>query len=106
MKSSVIMSPMDEDHPSYDLRAPASEGSGSPMHLPGRGFPRVDDHLVQPEVTRDEVIGGRRVVAHPAAPPHAFQHARPPHAAHASLAPGHAPAPALLTRPHANADFA
>jgi hypothetical protein len=42
------------------------------MRLPGRGsFPRVDDHLVEPEVTRDEIIGGRRVVAMPAHPPHA-----------------------------------
>ena len=45
------------------------------MRLPGRGdFPRLDDHLVVPEVTRDEVIKGRRVVAHPALPPHGDQH--------------------------------
>ena len=29
-------------------------------------FPPVDEHLVEPEVTRDEIIGGRRVVALPA----------------------------------------
>lgn len=34
-------------------------------------FPRVDDHIVQPEVTRDQVICGRKVVAMPANPPHA-----------------------------------
>ena len=30
-------------------------------------FPPVDEHWVDPEVTRDEIIGGRRVVAMPAA---------------------------------------
>ena len=62
------MSAMDEkNHPGYSFKAPGSAGSG-PMRLPGRGpFPGVDDHLVVPEVTRDEIIGGRRVVAMPAA---------------------------------------
>ena len=46
------------------------------MRLPGRGsFPRVDDHLVEAEVTRDEIIGGQRVVASPAEWPHATQQA-------------------------------
>ena len=44
------------------------------MRLPRRdSFPRVDDHLVEPEVTRDEIIGGQRIVAMPANPPHANQ---------------------------------
>lgn len=39
--------------------------------LPGRGpFTDVDDPLVEPEVTRDEIINGRRVVAFPAEAPH------------------------------------
>ena len=43
------------------------------MNLSGRGsFPLVDDHLVEPEVTR-EIINGRRVVAMPAQGPHANQ---------------------------------
>jgi len=42
---------MDENRRGYDLSAP--------RHLPGHGpFPRVDDHLVEPEVTRDQIIGG------------------------------------------------
>jgi hypothetical protein len=36
-----------------------------------RPFPRLDDHLVQPEVTRDEIIGGVRVVAVPVELPRA-----------------------------------
>lgn len=38
--------------------------------------PRVDDHLVEPEVTRDEIIGGRRVLALPSEPPRATQRTR------------------------------
>jgi len=45
---------MDEDRGDY-----GPSGGGAPRHLPGRGpFPRVDDHLVEPEVTRDQIIGG------------------------------------------------
>jgi hypothetical protein len=34
-----------------------------PPHEP---FPLVDEHLVVPEVTRDEPIRGRKVIAQPA----------------------------------------
>ncbi len=49
---------MEGRHPGYSLRAPSA--SGTSLRLPGRGdaFPRVDDHLVTPEVTRDEIIKG------------------------------------------------
>ncbi|HEY2290837.1 MAG TPA: hypothetical protein VGM86_09070 [Thermoanaerobaculia bacterium] len=51
------------------LKAPGA--SGGFLRLPGRGSsPAVDDHLVAPEVTRDEIIAGRRVVAFPAEAPH------------------------------------
>jgi hypothetical protein len=75
--------------------------------LPGRSsFPALDDHLVKPEVTRDEIIGGRRVVAFPANPPHAFQHGRLDYVIGAQVAPGFGVAADLLTRHDPDSDFA
>ena len=69
------MSYMDEKRSGYELKAPGATGSA--QYLPRRGdFPRLDDHLVVPEVTRDEIIKGRRVVAMPADAPHGDQHFR------------------------------
>ncbi len=65
---------MDEKRPGYNLKAPGASGA-SALHLPGRaGFPGLDEHLVAPEVSRDEVIKGRRVVAHPALEAHGDKH--------------------------------
>ncbi|MBW8873739.1 MAG: Uma2 family endonuclease [Acidobacteria bacterium] len=96
---------MDEKHSDYSLKAPGS--SGAPRHLPGRGsFPRVDDHLVQPEVTRDEIIEGRRVVAFPAESPHATQHGDLHYVLRAHVASGYLGAVDLLTRQGKKSDFA
>jgi hypothetical protein len=77
------------------------------MHLPGRGsFPRVDDHLVQPEITRDEMIGGRRIVASPAQPPHATKHTDLDFVLRAHVTPGYTAAADLLTRHDQSSDFA
>jgi hypothetical protein len=101
------MSVMDENRRGYDLKAPGHSGGGSSMRLPGRGsFPRVDDHLVEPEVTRDEVIGGHRVVAFPANPPHATQQTRLDYVLQAHVAPGYQAATDLLTRHDEESDFA
>lgn len=98
---------MDQRHPGYSLKAPGRPGSGTPMHLPGRGdFPRVDDHLVQPEVTREEVIGGQKVVASPAQRPHALQNSRLDYVLQAHVAPGYEAATDLLTRHDRDSDFA
>lgn len=79
----------------------------SPLRLPGRGsFPRVDDHLVEPEVTRDEIIGGQRVVASPAKRPHARQHTRLDYLIQAHVPPGYEAATDLLTRHDEESDFA
>ncbi|HEY4593822.1 MAG TPA: Uma2 family endonuclease [Thermoanaerobaculia bacterium] len=98
---------MDENRRGYDLKAPGrSEGSSS-MRLPGRdSFPRVDDHLVEPEVTRDEIIGGQRIVAMPANPPHARQHSRLGYVIQAHAAPGYTALVDLLTRFDEESDFA
>jgi hypothetical protein len=102
-----MISAMDENRPPYSLKAPGSPGSGSPRHLPGRdSFPDVDDHLVQPEVTRDEIIGGLRVVAFPAQPPHATQQTRLDYVLEAHVAAGYSAATDLLTRHDEESDFA
>lgn len=99
------MSKMDERHRGYDLKAPGT--SGSPRHLPGRApFPRVDDHLVVPELTRDEIIGGQRMVASPANPPHATQQTDLDFVLRAHVAPGYHAATDLLTRHDVESDFA
>lgn len=96
---------MDERRPLYSLKAPGR--SESPQRLPGRGpFPAVDDRLVEPEVTRDEVIGGRRVIAFPAEEPHASQHLVLDYVVQAHLARGYVGATDLLTRHDVDSDFA
>ena len=98
---------MDEKRAAYSLKAPGHSGYSSPMHLPGRGpLPRVDDHLVQAEITRDEIIGGRRMVTSPAHPPHATKHTDLDFVLRAHVAPGYTAAADLLTRHDQDSDFA
>jgi hypothetical protein len=81
--------------------------AGSSFCLPGRdSFPGVDDRLVEAEVTRDEIIGGHRIVASPAQPPHAIQHSRLDYVLQARVSPGHIAATDLLTRHDLESDFA
>jgi len=98
---------MDENRPTYGFKALGRSGSSSALRLPGRDpFPGVDDHLVQPEVTRDEIIGGRRVVASLAKGPHATQHTRLDYVLNAHVASGYEAATDLLTRHDTESDFA
>ena len=98
---------MDENRRAYSLKAPGPDGSGSAMRLPGRGsFPNVDDHLVEPEVTRDEIIGGRRIEASPAETPHADQQVELDYLIRAHVAPGYRSATDLITRYGVDSDFA
>ncbi|NJK32321.1 MAG: hypothetical protein HC927_07885 [Deltaproteobacteria bacterium] len=46
--------------------------SGHQQHANVLHFPSVEDHLVEPEVTRNEMVRGRLVVARPAGPSHAI----------------------------------
>lgn len=59
-----------------------------------------------PELTRDEIIGGRRVVASPANPPHANQHTELAFVLRAHVAPGYRAPADLLTRHDEESDFA
>ena len=98
---------MDEKHSGYSLKAPGRASSSPAVRLPGRDpFPRVDDHLVEPEVTRDEIIGGRKVVAHPALEPHADQHTELDYLLRAHVAPGYRVSADLITRYDVDSDFA
>ncbi|MDP9120335.1 MAG: hypothetical protein M3O15_03045, partial [Acidobacteriota bacterium] len=82
---------MDENrpaYPTYKLHAPGS-ASGA-LRLPGREtLPGVDDHLVEAEITRDEIVGGRRVEALPALAPHADRHYELGYVLRAHLADGY-----------------
>jgi hypothetical protein len=101
------MSSMDDNRTVYGMKALGASRAGSALRLPGREpFPRVDDHLVRPEVTRDEILGGRRVVASPAKQPHASQHGRLDYLLQAHMAPGYDEACDLLTRHDRDSDFA
>ncbi len=100
-----MMSPMDENRSGVSLKAPA--GSGGSLRLPGRGpFPRVDDHLVEPEVTRDEIINGRRVVAMPAEAPHGDKQVDLDALLRVHVAPGFVVSADLITRFSEKSDFA
>jgi len=102
-----MMPLMDENHTRYSLKAPGRGGASPAQRLPGRGsFPRVDDHLVEPEVTRDEIIGGRRVVALPANPPHADRQSAVDRVVGSCVASGYTAAAELLTRVDEDSDFA
>jgi hypothetical protein len=96
---------MDEKRSELSLKAPAS--SGGTLHLPGRGsFPSVDDHLVEPEVTRDEIINGRRVVAMPAEAPHGDKQVDLDTLLRIHVAPGFVASADLITRFAEKSDFA
>jgi len=98
---------MDEKRAAYSLRAPGYPGKSAALRLPGRGsFPEVDDHLVEPEVTRDEIINGRRVVAMPAEQPHADKHVDLAYVLRAHVAPGYRASADLITRHAVDSDFA
>lgn len=89
----------------------ASSGAAA-FRLPSSRSPRaeslpaVDDHLVLPEVTRDEVVNGRKVIAMPAAPPHADQHVQLDFVIRAHVREGYVSASDLLTRVDIGSDFA
>jgi hypothetical protein len=66
----------------------------------------VDDHLVEPEVTRDEIINGRRVVSMPAERPHAIKQGDLDTLLGNHVAPGYCLAVDLISRFGEKWDFA
>ncbi|HYN20396.1 MAG TPA: hypothetical protein VE078_05515 [Thermoanaerobaculia bacterium] len=96
---------MDDHSPTFDLKAPGATGEA--LHLPGqRSFPPLDEHLVEAEVTRDEIIGGRRVVALPSHPPHATRQFKLDYVLAPHITSGYIGASDLLTRVDVESDFA
>lgn len=73
---------------------------------PNRTAPGVDDHLVVPETTRDELVRGRHVIASPAPPPRADRHCNLNFVIRAHMAKGHVTSSDLLTRVGPDSDFA
>ncbi|MFV8756149.1 hypothetical protein ACNOYE_36835 [Nannocystaceae bacterium ST9] len=69
-------------------------------------MPHVDDHLVEAEITRDEMIRGERVHAAPAKEPHAERHTRLDYVTLAHVAEDYVVATDLLTRWNPGSDFA
>lgn len=94
------------------LFAPGAASGAPALRLPSartpsaEGFPALDDHLVRPEVTRDEMVNGRKVIAMPAAPPHADQHVQLDFVIRAHVREGYISASDLLTRVDIGSDFA
>jgi hypothetical protein len=82
--------------------------SGGAMRLPGasEGWPPLDDHLVEPEVSRDEVVRGRWIKALPANPAHADRHTDLDYVIRGSVAEGYVCSTDLLTRSAVDSDFA
>ena len=96
---------MDEKRSGVRLKAPGS--SAGAFHLPGRGsFPLVDDHLVEPEVTRDEILNGSRVVSMPAEAPHGDKQVDLDTLLRIHVAPGYVASADLITRFAEKWDFA
>jgi len=93
------------------LLAPPPYGGSAALSFPPaeqrpRWEPPVDEHLVTPEVTRDEIIRGRKVIAQPALEPHAEAHTDLAFVVRAHVRPGYIAAVDLLTRVTESSDFA
>jgi hypothetical protein len=88
------------------LLAPSASG-GSALRFPGRpSFPRVDDHLVEPETTRDEIVRGERMIAQPALEPHGDAHFGLDYVLRGHVSKGFVGSTDLITRAAYDSDFA
>jgi len=100
--------------PKYDssramLALPARGGAvlSFPPSEPSSGScPPVDEHIVSPETTREEVIRGRKLIAQPALEPHADKHANLDFVILPHVRKGYRASIDLLTRTSESSDFA
>ncbi|MDI1481710.1 hypothetical protein [Polyangium sp. y55x31] len=93
------------------LLAPPRSGGGAALSFPPSGsrsgrFPPVDEHIVVPETTRDEMIRGRKVSAQPALEPHADLQTSLDFLILPHVRPGYRPSTELLTRVAEGSNFA
>ncbi|MCA9701770.1 MAG: Uma2 family endonuclease, partial [Myxococcales bacterium] len=98
---------MDPKPSSLAMLAPG-HASASALHCPSVDdpfFPRVDDHIVEPE-TRQEMLRGVLMEAQPANPPHAERQVDLAYVIRAHVAPGYICADDLLTRFSHQSNFA
>ncbi|MBK8258911.1 MAG: hypothetical protein IPK82_40410 [Polyangiaceae bacterium] len=95
------------------LRAPGVSGQSVHAYAPGSGasraaeqYPALNAHLVKPEVTRDEVVRGRRVEALPALPEHGDPHFRLDYVIGAHVKAGYIGSTDMITRFSNDSNFA
>jgi hypothetical protein len=87
-------------------------GVGASLSFPSRDwrpstpFPPVDEHIVKPEVSREEVIRGRKIQTMGANPEHADAHARADFVLTAHVCAGYVVSSDLLTRVSHGSNFA
>ena len=98
---------MDPKPPSGEMwLAPPPSGSAGALRLPAREPPPLDEHLVQPETTRDQLVRGRKVLAMPSLPPHGDRHFKLDYVIGAHVREGYVGSTDLLTRSAETSDFA
>jgi hypothetical protein len=92
----------------YPMMLAPGGSASTPLRFPGADgpWPALDDHLVKPEASRDEVVRGRRIQAMAANPPHADQQSRLDYLLNAHARPGYVVSTELLTRVGLKSDFA
>jgi hypothetical protein len=89
------------------MLAPGASSGAAAFRLPSvETFPPLGEHLVEPEVTRDEVIRGRKVVAMPARAPHGDRHFELDFVLRGNVAKGYVGSTDLITRVSGGSDFA
>ncbi|TKC99130.1 hypothetical protein [Polyangium fumosum] len=96
------------DGPSMML-APSARGGAAlsfPPADPPRKLPPVDQHVVAPETTRDEMIRGRKIIAQPALEPHGDAHANLGAVIRLHVREGYRASIDLLTRVSERSNFA
>jgi hypothetical protein len=98
---------MDPKRPPGEMwLAPPPPSSSGALRLPARDAPPLDEHLVQPETTRDQLVRGRKVIAMPSLPPHGDRHFKLDYVIGAHVQEGYVGSTDLLTRSAETSDFA
>ncbi|MEZ4294142.1 MAG: hypothetical protein R3B70_04130 [Polyangiaceae bacterium] len=100
---------MDRPSSPYErMQAPSAYGTAGGAYAPGAGqrLPGLSEHLVKPEVTRDEVVRGVRMVARPANPEHADCHFGLDYVLRAHVKTGYVGSTDMITRFTHQSDFA
>jgi hypothetical protein len=93
--------------PGASSRAPAASFPSHDRRPPSPStFPPVDEHLVKPEVSREEIIRGRKIVTMGANPPHAETNSRLDFIVVPHVREGYVAATDLLIRAAEQSNFA